>query len=268
MLEFGYVRLYRSLLNWEWYTDEHTKTVFLHLILTANYETQQWRGITVERGQRIYSRASLAQELRMSERSIRTALNHLISTGEVTNQTTPQYSIITIKNYDEYQQVTSEMASDRPATDQPSTSDRPLCNKAKESNKAISKENKEKTGETPCPYSEIQSLYSSLCKSFPKLTKLSDTRKKAIHARFAAGYKLEDFKRLFELAEASPFLKGKNQRNWQATFDWLIKDANIAKVLDGNYNDKPGPATGQKPTYDISEYENSEVFENFDNFKR
>lgn len=136
MLEFGYIRLYRSLLNWEWYTDSNTKDLFIHLLLTANYEPKKWRGITVERGQRVYSRATLSKELRMSEQCVRTALNHLISTGEVTNQTTPQYSIVTIKNYDNYQQVTSETTNSQPAANQPSTSDQPVCNKYKESNKA------------------------------------------------------------------------------------------------------------------------------------
>ena len=135
MLESGYVRLYRSFLAWEWYTDSNTKDLFLHLILTANWEPKKWRGITIERGQRVYSRASLAREMRLSERSVRTSLNHLISTGEVTNQTTPQYSIITIKNYDLYQQATNETTSDRPATDQPPTSDRPQLKKDKESKK-------------------------------------------------------------------------------------------------------------------------------------
>ena len=51
-------------------------------------------------------------------------------------------------------------------------------------------------------------------------------------------YTVDDFKKLFEKAEASDFLKGANDRNWSATFDWLIKDANMAKVLDGNYNKK------------------------------
>lgn len=135
MLESGYVRLYRSLLSWEWYTDTNTKTVFLHLILTANWEPKKWRGITIERGQRVYSRASISRELRMSERSVRTSINHLISTGEVTNLSTPEYSIITIKNYELYQQATSETTNDRPAIDQPSTNDRPQLKKDKESNK-------------------------------------------------------------------------------------------------------------------------------------
>lgn len=87
------------------------------------------------------------------------------------------------------------------------------------------------------PYEQIKMLYNSLCPSFSRCTAMSDARKKAIKARFVSGYTLEDFKTLFTKAEASSFLKGRNNRNWTASFDWLIKDANMAKVLDGNYDD-------------------------------
>lgn len=253
MLEFGYVRLYRSLLNWEWYTDEHTKTVFIHLILTANYETQQWRGITVNRGQRIYSRASLAQELRMSERSIRTALNHLISTGEVTNQTTPQYSIITIKNYDEYQQATNEVTNDRPTTDQPSTSDRPLCNKAKESKKAIK-----------IIYSEYRNAFLKYCPSLPKpedSENWSDGRKKRIRDKKMTAVEMST---VFERVEKSDFLSGRNGKWSGCSLDWILKPENWKKIIEGNYDNR-GPAKPEhKPSYDIEEYENSPVFDYFD----
>lgn len=84
---------------------------------------------------------------------------------------------------------------------------------------------------------QIVELYHSICASFPSVRSLSDARKKAIKARLNT-YTVEDFKTMFEKAEASSFLKGSNDRNWTATFDWLIKDANMAKVLDGNYDDK------------------------------
>ena len=83
-------------------------------------------------------------------------------------------------------------------------------------------------------YQQIVDMYNNTCVSFPKLTKLSEARKKAIRARLRA-YSVDDFQKLFNLAEESDFLKGKNQRNWSATFDWLVKDSNMAKVLDGNY---------------------------------
>lgn len=86
-------------------------------------------------------------------------------------------------------------------------------------------------------YQLIADMYNDTCVSFPKLKTLSDTRKKAIKARLHT-YTNDDFKLLFAKAEASDFLKGKNARDWQASFDWLIKDANMAKVLDGNYDNK------------------------------
>ena len=55
------------------------------------------------------------------------------------------------------------------------------------------------------PYEKIGEMYNQICKSFPRCTSLSDARKKAIKARFASGYTIEDFQREFEKAEASSF---------------------------------------------------------------
>lgn len=96
-------------------------------------------------------------------------------------------------------------------------------------------------------YEEIRDLYNEICTSFPKVRSLSEARKKAIKARMANGYTVDSFRELFQRAEASSFLKGKNDRNWQATFDWLIKDSNMAKVIDGNYADKGGGSYGPYP---------------------
>lgn len=88
-------------------------------------------------------------------------------------------------------------------------------------------------------YQQVADMYNEICISFPRCTALSENRKKSIKARLNT-YTLDDFKRLFTIAEQSDFLKGKNDRNWNANFDWLIKDSNFAKVLDGNYNNKQG----------------------------
>ena len=84
---------------------------------------------------------------------------------------------------------------------------------------------------------DIQSvidLYHSICVSYPSIRSLTDARKKASKARLNT-YTLDDFRMVFENAESSSFLKGSNDRNWTATFDWMIKDSNMAKVLEGNY---------------------------------
>lgn len=88
-------------------------------------------------------------------------------------------------------------------------------------------------------YQSIADLFNSICVSYSSIRSLSEARKKAIKARLNT-YSLDDFETLFKKAEASSFLKGNNDKNWTATFDWLIKDSNMAKVLDGNYDDRNG----------------------------
>ena len=84
-------------------------------------------------------------------------------------------------------------------------------------------------------YKAIADLYNSICVSLPKVTAMSDNRQKAIAARLKT-YTVDQFREMFTKAENSAFLKGSNNRNWTANFDWLVKDANFAKVLDGNYD--------------------------------
>jgi predicted phage replisome organizer len=94
---------------------------------------------------------------------------------------------------------------------------------------------KEKEKRKKVDYQQIADMYNDTCVSFPRLKTLSESRKQAIKARLKT-YTIDDFKKMFEKAESSAFLKGGNDRNWSATFDWMIKDSNMAKILDGNYD--------------------------------
>lgn len=112
---------------------------------------------------------------------------------------------------------------------------------------------KDRLGKVSINYQLIADMYNDTCVSFPKVTKLSDQRKKAIKARLK-NYTLEDFRKVFEMAEASSFLKGQNKRNWSATFDWLISDGNMAKVLDGNYLDNNSSPQAENYDFELPDY--------------
>ena len=88
-------------------------------------------------------------------------------------------------------------------------------------------------------YQRIADLHNEICVSYPKVRSLSDARKKAIKARMKT-YTEDDFETMFKKAEASSFMKGHNKRKWKATFDWMICDANMAKILDGYYDESGG----------------------------
>ena len=87
---------------------------------------------------------------------------------------------------------------------------------------------------------QVVEMFNTTCLSLPSVKALTVARKKAIKEMLNT-YSLDDFQTVFEKAEASEFLKGGNERSWAATFDWLIKDANMAKVLEGNYDSKKKP---------------------------
>lgn len=77
--------------------------LFFHLILKANVEDHGFENITIHRGELATSYPSLSEELGLSIKSLRTALNHLKWTGEVAVKTYPKFSVISIVCYDKYQ---------------------------------------------------------------------------------------------------------------------------------------------------------------------
>ncbi len=104
MMTKGWIRLHRSMLEWEWYDEVNTKSVFLHLLLTASIQEVEWHGILIPRGGRIVSLRTLVRELNLSMQKIRTALQHLEKTGEITKTSHGNYTVIKLNQFDHYQQ--------------------------------------------------------------------------------------------------------------------------------------------------------------------
>ena len=231
-----YVKISRKILDWEWYTDINTKVLFLHILLKANWKPSRFQGTEVPRGSLVTSQQNMAAETGLTIKNVRTALKHLENTGEVAVSRHPKFSVITVKNYNQYQSSGSQMAVDGQSDgSRGATIEEGKKERKEEYNKSPKGDYESGTPERSV-FITIRELYNSVCGSYPRLVKMSDARKRAISARLKTGYTLDDFRLLFEKAEASDFLKGANKRNWSATFDWLISDTNMAKVLDGNYD--------------------------------
>ena len=109
----GWVKAYRQLLDWEWYTDVPTFKLFLHLLLIVNREPQQWRGQTLSSGSVVTSISALASGSGLSDMQVRTALKHLQKTGEISKNVTNKNTVIILRNYAKYQ----GSADDRQQTD-------------------------------------------------------------------------------------------------------------------------------------------------------
>lgn len=236
----GWVKLYRAISdNWVWQDKPFSKgQAWLDLIMMANHKENKFplgdEIITVERGSFITSEKKLMERWGWSKTKLRYFLNTLEIDSMLVKKTDRKKTTITIVNYSTYQESET---TEEPKKDHKQTNNRPI--------KDTNKNDKNVKNDKNNIYTQIADLYNSICISYPRLKTLSDSRKKALSARLKT-YTVDDFEKLFTMAEKSKFLKGGNDRSWSATFDWLIKDSNMAKVLDGNYENKaqqPKPQT-------------------------
>lgn len=91
-------------------------------------------------------------------------------------------------------------------------------------------------------FKAIVDMFHSICKSFPRVARLSDTRKNKIRIRFdEMGRNMDTLRTIFEKMEASKFMQGDNPRGWKAFFDWVFEnETNWCKIIEGNYDNKVG----------------------------
>ena len=117
----SFIVINRKILKWHWYDDVNVTRLFIHLLLIANWEDKKWHGILVKRGQVITGRKTLSKETGLSEQQVRTSLDKLISTKEITKSTTNKYTIITVNNYTKYQNYNQQATNKQPTNNQQTT---------------------------------------------------------------------------------------------------------------------------------------------------
>lgn len=112
-----YIKLYRSMLDWEWYKNINTKVLFIHMLLKANWKDGKFEGKVIPRGSFVSSLAKLADETDLTIREVRTAISHLETSGELTIKRHSKYSVFTIKNYVQYQASDNQSTGRRHSVD-------------------------------------------------------------------------------------------------------------------------------------------------------
>lgn len=124
----GWIKIYRKLCQWEWYNISEMVHLFIHLLLNANRETGEWRGVKIERGQILTGLNSLHKDTNISYQTLRTCLKRLEKTKEINIQSTNRFSIITICNFESYQNIqqTSNNQSNKQLTSYQQTTNKQL----------------------------------------------------------------------------------------------------------------------------------------------
>lgn len=136
----GFVKLYRQMIRWEWYKDIPVKVLFLHCLFMANYQQADWCGITIQRGSFVTSIDELSQQTGLTVQKTRTALKKLISTGEITKISTNRYSVITVVNYEKFQNTEKSITGKSTGN---AANNQRTANKQRTGKLTINEENKE-----------------------------------------------------------------------------------------------------------------------------
>ena len=169
----GWVKLHRGLLDWEWYDDINTCRLFIHCLIRANHADKLWRGKEIKRGSFFTSLDTLALETGLSVRQVRTSLDRLISTNEVTSLGQARGRMIVISKYDSYQG--DDRLSDSVATGSRQADDRlPTTNK--NVNNLISKETSYPAGINPDLLAKISEAWNTKMKTQPSIKLLEQTQ--------------------------------------------------------------------------------------------
>ena len=244
--------------------------------------------VDVKRGQIAKSQDFFATRWKWSRGKVIRFLDELQKCGQIVQQKSNVITLISVVNYEYYQQdgTTDEPQTDsrqynKRTTD--GTTDEPQIvqpnerriKKNKEDNKetsltrgkeiaaaaaapssaATAEASRRRTAKScdttdtaKVPYAEITALWNGICTGYPRLVKLSDSRKNKIRNRVAemggAEKAMPLLREIFSAMQDSHFLKGDNRRGWKASFDWLFEnDKNWVKVYEGNYNNRPDTAT-------------------------
>lgn len=222
-MELGWIKIHRQILNWEWYDEPNTFRVFFHLLLKANHKPNKYRGVTIEAGQIMTGLDLLARETTLSMQKVRTSLNRLKSTNEITIKSNSKGTIIQIVNYSKYQITTdNQQANNKPITNHQQTNNKPSTTNKNDNN--IENEKNEKKKEFEIFWNEYDKKVGDKTKVEKKYNKLSKEDKDLIKI-YIPKYKVSQKEKQYR-KNPETFL---NNKGW---LDELIGDKGIKKVYD------------------------------------
>jgi predicted phage replisome organizer len=108
------------------------------------------------------------------------------------------------------------------------------------------------------PFEKLVDLYHSICTSLPRIRKLTSKRKSYVKARWKENPDMQFWTEFFQRVENSDFLsgrlepKGNRDRPFKADLEWITKEENYIKILEGKYDNRE----------EVMNADNREIIEN------
>jgi hypothetical protein len=89
-----------------------------------------------------------------------------------------------------------------------------------------------------CPHDQIVALYHEELPELPQVRKWTAKRQEHLRARWREDEErqsLDWWRSYFQSVSASDFLMGRNGKGWKCDLEWLVKESNLVKVIEGRY---------------------------------
>jgi len=263
-MQQGWIKLYRQIIeNDLWSAEKFDKAhAWIDLLLLANHTDKKMimgnQYVTIERGSLITSYHKLADRWNWSVKTVSNFFKLLESDEMVHIKSTNRYTQITIVNYEYFQakeddeetQDSTQNTHNLPHEGNTEETQRKHKLPTNKNDKNYKNVNNEENGKNvnniyilskiAPEKDDIQSIvdeYNLICVSLPKVYKVSDKRRKAIKSLLKT-YTRDDITTVFEKAESSDFLSGRDNKWTSCGFDWLTNSSNFLKVIEGNYDNK------------------------------
>lgn len=99
----GYIKLHRSLLEWQYWDDHNTTRLLIFFLISANYEEKKWMGITINQGSFVTSFEKISQKTGLTVQQVRRSTKILEECGEITRKTTSKWQAITLVKWEQLQ---------------------------------------------------------------------------------------------------------------------------------------------------------------------
>lgn len=249
----GWLKVWRKLRDNPYLRDAVQLSIFVTLLLDAELRDSQHRHrngvIILRRGQTIMSERALADRLNIGREPTRRALRNLKKGGLINPLSNPHCTIVTICNFDKYQgPIDCDQPTGQP-TGQPTPNPRPTHLFLREEEGEKKEEEKYNSPSAPNGQGSHQPRWSlkqtdealgiwhnELGDVLSRVIKLTPARRKVMCGRLTDLGSLEAWQLYCRKIRNTPFLVGENPRGWRADFDWTVKQAHMARILEGRYD--------------------------------
>lgn len=258
----GFIKLHRQLLDWEWYGDINVRLVFIHCLLKANFKDKRWQGQLIKRGQFISSLGKLSEGVGISKQQLRTALEKLKKTGEITTKGQGNNTLFIVNKYNDYQDFThgsedrQQHTPNTPSTHHQHTGNTSIT--TTEEGKKDKKEEKENKYIVDyldvCSFFELETGKNLRQGKTESKIKNSD-KFKIVKARFNDGATVEELKSVIRLKNKQ--WKDDHKMKQYIQFSTLFGKRNFDKYMDEIINSQsyvaPKTTAYQVPDFDTPE---------------